>query len=163
MATLIRPRRSPRSPYCRHHQRGCSSAAITGRPATINPAVATGGNDRSDGPQRRRRQPFEPPGYDRRRYRYQHRHRHHTQYDRFAPTLPAIRQATLPFSKCINFRMVSVETRCVAASDDSRIYTSHTGGVPAVSAAVIRPFRRPKIDPGVRGISIDNNDDCCSG
>lgn len=67
-----------------------------------------------------------------------------------------------PVSSCINFRIVSAETRCVAASEDSRIYTSHTGCVPAVSTAVIRPFRRPKIDPRVRRISIDNNDGCCS-
>lgn len=56
-----------------------------------------------------------------------------------------------PVSGCINFRIVSAETRCVAASEDSRIYTWNEGGVPAVPTAVIRPFRRPKMAPGVRG------------
>jgi hypothetical protein len=67
-----------------------------------------------------------------------------------------------PFSGCISYRMLSAETRCVGNGVDSRIYTSHTGCVPAVSAAVIRPIDARGSTPQFVGVSIDNNDSCCN-
>jgi len=88
--TRFRPRRSAQHDRDCRQQRGPSTATMPGRPATINPTVVGADDDRSHGPQRRRRQPFELPNDDRRRHRYQHRHRQHTQYDRFSPTSPAV-------------------------------------------------------------------------
>ena len=67
-----------------------------------------------------------------------------------------------PFSGCISYRMLSVETRCVGNDVDSRIYTSHTGCVPAVSTAVIRPIDARRSTPQFVVVATDNNDGFCS-
>ena len=67
-----------------------------------------------------------------------------------------------PFSGCISYRMLSAETRCVGNDVDSRIYTSHTGCVPAVSAAVIRPIAARGSTPQFVVVATDNNDGFCS-
>lgn len=162
MAPLVRPRWSPRGRCNHRHQLGCSSATSPRRSPTINPVsspvTTTIRAARIDDAEKCVTRPVEAA--------ISLTDNHVSDNIRnmigLAPRRQSCDSPRTPPSGYINYRMFSAETRCVATSEDSRIYTWNWGCVPAVLAVSIRPVENRGPTPQIVGVVADNNDGCCS-
>jgi len=127
VAPLVRPRWSPRGRCNHRHPLGCSSATSPRRSTTINPVsspvTTTIRAARIDDAEKCVTRPVEAAIS----LTDNHVFDNIRNMICLAPRRQSCDSPRTPPSGYINYRIISVETRCVATSEDSRIYTWNWG------------------------------------